>query len=280
MFKAMKMISETSSNNNFTFRSKNKILPIPIIYTKLRHQQGSEAMQRIPIKGYKSFSQGAAIGESSIDMLIRIKKSRGLKYMRTLEFDPYFCDFSGLKELAQALNKFKKTLVSLNLVIRRMTLKDEMERFGPYLLKLRGLTKLRIELPHTQGIVKKDLIILMERCRRCDLLKSLEVYLIGLSSLPNNYRNFGGTFERLRKLENIVYHVHAAHVPAPVTKELQRIKGTIQNKNLKSMTVKLAFKTGWSSYFDGVGTDQIFPTWFRSFSAVANPIHLSFIFDK
>jgi len=69
-------------------------------------------------------------------------------------------------------------------------------------------------------------------------------------------------------------------VPNPDTKAIKKMQQPKKMKNLKSMTMKLGFKTGWSSYFDGVGTEQIFASWIRSFSAVANPIHLSFTFDK
>jgi len=157
---------------------------MPIIYTRLQYREGSETFRKISVKGYRSIFRGTVTGESTIDMLWRIKRSRGLKFMKTLEFDPYFCELSGLQQLAQVLNKFKKTLVSLNVVIRRMELEDKMDRLGSYLPKLMSLKKLRIELPHTQRIVTNDVKILMKGCRKCYLLKSIEVHLIGLSNLP------------------------------------------------------------------------------------------------
>jgi len=167
--------------------------------------------------------------------------------MRNLEFDPYLCEVSGLKQLTQALKKFKKTLLRLNFIIRRVKAEDEIQYFGALLPKLRSLVNLRIEFPKTQGISVNGIKTLIKSCRKCDLLKSLEVHLIGLSLLPRNFRNFGGVFERLQKLENVKYHIQASHAPASMQteEELKQVSKHRKVSNLKSFSLKLGVKSGW-----------------------------------
>jgi len=257
----------------------------PLIYSTFQSQKSSKPIiQKLRLKGYKSISRGKAIGEETIGMLNTVKKSYNLKLMRSLEFDPYFCELSGFKQLSQALKKFKKTLVSLNLMIRRVTTEDEIEYLGAILPRLMNLKKLRIEFPKTQGISANDIKLVMRSCGKCDLLKSLEVHLVGISVLPGNFRNFGGVFERLQKLENIMYHVQANHVPVPSTgpKEEAKLNRVSKPKNimkLKSLTLKFSLKIRWTSYFDGNVNTHVFPTFLTAF-ATANPIRLSLIFDK
>jgi len=169
-------------------------------------------------------------------------------------------------------------------MIRRVTIEDEIEYLGAILPRLMNLKKLRMEFPKTQGISVNDIKAVMRTCRKCDLLKSLEVHLVGISVLPGNFRNFGGVFERLQKLENIMYHVQANYAPAPSTglKHEEKLNKVSKPKNvlkLKSLALKLSLKTIWTSYFDGNGGPQVSPTFLTAF-ATSNPVRLSLTFDK
>lgn len=128
-----------------------------------------------------------------------------------------------------------------------MKAEDEIQYFGALLPKLRSLVNLRIEFPKTQGISVNGIKTLIKSCRKCDLLKSLEVHLIGLSLLPRNFRNFGGVFERLQKLENVKYHIQASHAPASMQteEELKQVSKHRKVSNLKSFSLKLGVKSGW-----------------------------------
>jgi len=51
-------------------------------------------------------------------------------------------------------------------------------------------------------------------------------------------------------------------------------------KNLKSVSMKFAFKTGWASYFDGVELGYGYQVLLQLLPNIANPTLLSLTFDK
>jgi len=66
------------------------ILFSPIIHKKIQ-QKGKDDWRMIPkitSKGYKHISYVAATGESTIEILNKVKKSSNLRFIRNIEFDP------------------------------------------------------------------------------------------------------------------------------------------------------------------------------------------------
>jgi len=64
-----------------------RILPIPIIYAKAKQKQyNSNFNKTFALRGYKSISRLAAVGQFTDENLNKINKSR-LKMARSVEFD-------------------------------------------------------------------------------------------------------------------------------------------------------------------------------------------------
>jgi len=251
----------------------NLIKPIPVKFLNIKnHQKVSRISLKLVCRGYKYISKVGATGEFSATMLEDLHKSQCLKFIRSLEFDPYFCEESGLKPLSKVFKKFNKCIQRANVVIRRLDKEHELNVLCPHLQRLRCLTKLRIDFPSTEGIVQKDFRIFWQGLKRCHLLKNLECNMISLDKIgQKGFRSFAFALHRLYKMENLKYHIKSCITPENDFEDKPaKIKKML---NLKTYHLKISCKTGWTSLTDGAG--QFLPIFLRSFPEALNPIKLT-----
>lgn len=198
------------------------------------------------MKGYKYISRVAASGEYTIEILNKIKKISRLKFIQSLEFDPYLCESTGLKALSEVLMKLKRSLDRLHLVFRRFVRKDELKNFSFCLARLDHMRKIKTEFPHTKGIETQDLRYLQRNCRKFVSLKSAEVKLIGSKNFGKSFSRISEIFKNAINIEEAKSSVYLSHKETPPPESLKNsfpIKRFF--KNLKSFSLKYAFKTDW-----------------------------------
>jgi len=157
-----------------------KISPIPIIYRKL--QNDKKMRTRLVIKGFKSFSKFSACGEDTQRILENLSKSRNMKFIRKLEFDPYLCEKSYIKLFGKALRRFND-IRDLNLVIRRLDYVDESNILGPFMIRLIRLKKLRLELNKIEKLYDEGFIKLARMYGKLYSLRECEQVVLGMDHI-------------------------------------------------------------------------------------------------
>jgi len=145
-------------------------------------------------------------------------------------------------------------------------------RISECLGKLNRLNGLSIEFPSTQGLCEKNLADIAKSLPKCYLLKSLEVKLVWLESIPQSgYIQILRRFGKLLKLEHIKFHPLTFYTPKNEFKDLEV---AIPKIKAKSFDFKSSAKTGWTSMTGD--TIQFLPRYIRSFSEAINPIKFSY----
>jgi len=96
-----------------------------------------------------------------------------------------------------------------------------------------------------------------------------------------NLRKLEGILASSHKLEDIRSEAYFSHINPS---QFENMKRRQQNKrflkDLKYFSAKFAYKTGWSSLFDGEEIGKGFQEYLRQMPSTMNPIHFSIIFDK
>jgi len=82
-------------------------------------------------------------------------------------------------------------------------------------------------------------------------------------------------------LENVCFNLQSSDVVSQKL-ENQNYKEPKLTKfrNMKSFRFKFSFRSVWSSYFDGMGSEQGFATFLKAIPTHLNPTYLSFTFEK
>jgi len=238
-------------------------------------------IHKVPVKGYKYISRVAASGEHTIEILNRIKQTSRLKFIRSLEFDPYFCQSSGLKPLSEVLMKLKRPFDRLNLVFRRFEIEDDLKRFSLCLARSYHVKRIRLEFPHTKGIETQNLKCLQRNCRKFVSLKSAEAKFVGSKHFGKSFNQLSGIFHNAIHIEEAKSSVYLSHKETPPPESLKNnfpFKRFF--KNIKSFSLKYTFKTDWSSYFDGTDPIKGFQVFLQKIPSFLNPVHFSITFDK
>jgi len=279
--KLLKVNSEPDSEF-FPKDKKNgaKIKSIPLIYKRMGYDGDPKRIHKISVKGYKYISRVNASGEYTVEFLNKIQKLSPLKMARRVDFDPYLCETSGLKSLYHVLKKFKGLLKSLNLTFRRFTIKDELKRFCPCLARLNKVKKINVEFPNPQGIDLQDLDDLARYSKRLSL-KSARVSFSGPKDVVRNLYKLEGIIASSHKLEEMRSEAYFSHINSSQFEKIKRKeprKGFF--KDLKYFSAKFAYKTGWSSLFDGEEIGKGFQQYIRQMPSTMNPTHFCIIFDK
>jgi len=146
---------------------------------RIEYRDDLKQVQRLSVKGYKYVSRVQASGEYTAEILKTIKQTSSLKLVRTLDFDPYFCNISELGPLCFVLKKLKRLISNLGIVFRRFTIRDEVKNFSPFLTRLRSLRKIRLEFPNPRGIESQDIFDLTRSLKQLCSLKSADVRFSG-----------------------------------------------------------------------------------------------------
>jgi len=176
-----------SFNKYFSHLSlNNKTHPIPLVRKNLANSPYTR--NRLQIYGYKHFSKVSACGKGTNTVLSHIKYSQNLKTLQTLEFDPYLCDFSYLKNLVRALQKLKD-LKGLNIIVRRVDSTNESNILLPFIKRLAKLKALKIEVPSTQNLNEDGLIDFLRIVKRCYKLRRLETRFVNTAETSNKFEN-------------------------------------------------------------------------------------------
>ncbi len=129
-----------SFNKYFSNLNLGKINPIPL--TRKIQAQSAIKRNRLQIYQYKHFSKVCATGKTTYKVLDHLKNSPSIKTLYSLEFDPYLCDSSYLRNLVQALKRFPK-IKDLDLNIPRVDRKNESNILVPFTKRLTILKALR-----------------------------------------------------------------------------------------------------------------------------------------
>jgi len=162
----------------------NKIPPIPLVRKDLANS--SYTRNRLQIYGYKNFSKVSAVGKGTQKVLSHIKHSQNLKTVQALEFDPYLCDSSYLKDFVRALNKLKD-LKGVNIIVRRVDRTNESNILLPFIKRLAKLKALRIEVPSTENLNEDGLINFLRIVKKCYKLRRLETKFVNTAETSNNF---------------------------------------------------------------------------------------------
>jgi len=221
-------------------------------------------------------SRVVASGEHTNQILRKIKQTTNLKLIRGIDFDPYLCEDSSLRPLSEVLLKLKRPLDRLILIFRRFVVKDELKMFSSFLARHHQLKTLRVDFPNPQGIDTQDVKCLEDTCREFVCLKDVDIGLSGSKNVTKNISNMQGLFRNSAKIEKLKSHVYFYHIePSPFDHFKRKPKRKRFFKNLKSFSMKFAFKTAWASYYDGTDPGQGFHNFFRAIPFIANPVHFS-----
>jgi len=133
----------------------------------------SRLRQRIQIDGDKFFAKLPAAGPETSKIIHGIRRSRSVKWIKKLEFDPYLCDHSHLNDLRKICYKIRD-ISGLNLVIRRVDFPHEIETITPFVSRFLRLRSFRVEFPRTENIDENGLTELYKAIGNCSHLRSLE----------------------------------------------------------------------------------------------------------
>jgi hypothetical protein len=260
------------------------IKPMPIISKKVGNEGDPKLINKIAIKEYKYVSQVAASGEYTHKILNKIKKTSCLKLVRKIDFDPYFCNKSGIKELSEALNRFGNRLSHLILTIRKIEGRNDTRQLSSSLARLNKMKRIKIDIPSKSEMDSKDFKHLDKACKKLYSLKSIDLCLGGSKDTSQDLQTLGSKFQNSHKVEKVSLYVDFSHEKdSPVEDVLRESKGKSRSRAvtpLKSMSFKFGFKTGWASYFDGVGLGQGFNMFVKAMPYFPSPIHFSLRFDK
>jgi len=279
--KLFKLKSDPNSDSFYaTKKYSDKIKPIPLVYKKIRYEGDPKLIGKVSAKGYKYVSRSVVSGEFTIEILEKMKSSC-LKLVRNIDFDPYLCDTSGLKSLFDVLKKFQGCLGGLSLIFRRFTEKDELKKFSPCLARLNRVKKLEIKFPNPKGIEIQDLSDMKKYCQKFCALKSVDMAFDGPKDVMKNIVKMEGMFANSHKIEKINSAVYFNHLNPSQWENLKRKepRKTFLT-HLKSVSIKFAFKTGWSSLYDGNEVMNGFQIYLQEIPQIMNPIHFSLTLDK
>jgi len=166
------------------------------------------------------------------------------------------------------------------LIIRRFTVKDELKKFSLFLARSTNLRRLKIEFADPQGIDKEDVGYLTKSCKKLYFLKSADINLSGSKDVDQNLEKLRGMFVHSKQIEKIKFNVYFCHIEPSPLEYFHKKKKSVFFKNLKSVSMKFAFKTGWASYFDGVELGYGYQFLLQLLPSIANPMNLSLTFDK
>lgn len=164
--------------------------------------------------------------------------------------------------------------------------KNEVKPFSLFLARLNNMTRLKIDISNQSGIDAKDFKDLMQGCKNFASLKVADVRIGGSKNISQSSHRvrdmFRSSSSKLEKIKHFVYFSHTQ--PAVLGSSPKDVAGRQRKPkffpNLKSMSLKFAFKTGWASYFDGNELGLGLQAYFQRMPKLANPIHLSLEFDK
>jgi hypothetical protein len=194
-----------SFSKDFSHLNLGKINPIPL--TRKIQVQSAIEKNRLQIYQYKHFSKVSATGKTTYKVLDHLKNSPSIKTLNSLEFYPYLCDSSYLKDLTQTLKKFPK-IKGLDLNIPRVDRKNESNILVPFTKRLTTLKSLRINLPTTQNITEDGKIQILEITKKGYMLKRLEVRFVNTMESSNKFEMQLMDYNRnQQKLEELtVFH--------------------------------------------------------------------------
>jgi len=209
--------------------------------------------------------------------LKKIKRS-SLKIARNVEFDPYLCDDSGLKTLAEVLKKLRILITDMNLIIRRYKTEKEVENVGLCLRRIRGLKRLRLELIGSSAKFSSELVTnLGKSVSKCYILEALDAKLVHLENMrQKDYVSFAVSYSKLLKLEEVKNQFLSFYTPQS---EFGGAPNKIPKiKKVKRLLVNSSAKTAWASMTDGSG--QFLPALFKYFIGQANLEHYVHLLDN
>jgi len=185
-----------SPNKYFIHLNLGKIDPIPL--TRKIQAQSATTKNRLQIYQYKHFYNIPATGKATSQVLKHLRNSPSIKTLHSLEFDPYLCDSSFLKDLVQTLKKHSK-IKSLDLNIPRVDRTDESNILAPFIKRLTKLKSLRVNLPTTEDITEDGLIQILEATKKCYMLKRFEVKFVNTAEPSNKFEMQLMDFNRRQK---------------------------------------------------------------------------------
>jgi len=257
-----------SLNKCFSYSNPGKVGPIPL--TRKIQAQSAISRNRLQIYQYKSFSKVSATGKSTYNVLNHLKNSPSIKTLHSLEFDPYLCDSSYLKDLVQALKKFPR-IKHLDLNIPRVDRKNESNILVPFTKRLTTLKSLRINLPSTQNITEDGKIQILEITKRGYFLKRLEVRFVNTMEPSNKFEMQLMDYNRKQKKleELVVFHsVRKGTIKEEFDYQMPYKPYTLPLLKKLDMTCSVASE--WSSKTDGEGegTEEFCTQWMARFPNV------------
>jgi len=277
----MKLSSESSLNSFQQLAYHDQMKPMSIPRQRIQYHSNPKLIQRISLKGEKYISRVAATGEYTLKMLNQLKRTSTIKTIQRLEFDPYFCSESGLRQLSVVLKRFKRGLFRIHLVIRRFKTQEEIERFCSFLVRLNNLVELRSELLNSHELDHGRIKKAMKGYQEFSKLKLLEMKVLGFqNSKSNDFQGFRGLLCRTPTMEKLSYQIqcHKLLENKPENTKLLYLKNDLQK--IKSFSLKFSFKTSWIPSFGTEFDKANGPTFWKIIPKIMNPIHLSLSFDK
>jgi hypothetical protein len=191
-----------SFSKDFSHFNFGKINPIPL--TRKIQTQYAITKNRLQIYQYKHFSKVSAIGKSTYKVLNYLNNSPSIKTLHSLEFDPYLCDSSYLKDLSQTLKKLPK-IKGLDMNIPRVDRTNESNILVPVTKRLTELKSLRVNIPTTENITEDGHLQIVGLIKKSYMLKRLEVKFV--NTVQPSYKfdiQLMACHRRQRKLEELV----------------------------------------------------------------------------
>jgi len=262
----------------FSSTKKRIIKPVLLTHCKLQQKQyDSKFNKAFSIRNYKYIAKFAAVGCLTDENLKKIKKS-SLKIARSVEFDPYLCDASGLKTLGEVLKKLRMLIIDINLIIRRFESEKEVENVGLCLRRIRGLKRLRLELIGSSADFSSEMVTnLGKSVSKCYILEALDAKLVHLENMgQKDYVSFAISYSKLLRLEEVKNQFLSFYTPqSEFGGALNKIP---KIKKVKRLLINSSAKTAWASMTDGSG--QFLPALFKYFIGQANLEHYVHLLDN
>jgi len=259
----------------------DQIKPIPMTRQKIECHTNPKLIQKISLKGHKYISRVAASGEHTFEVLNQITKTSTIKVIQSLEFDPYFCSESGLRQLSEVLKKLKRNIFRLHMVIRRFKTQEEIGKFYLFFVRLSNLMELHTEILKTQSLDHKRLHRVMKSYTKLSKLKSLRIKVVGFQSdSSKDFQGFRSLFHKVPKLEKLSYHIQSQKVFVNRADNAKFLRLNNDLHRIKSFSLKFSFKTGWIPSFGTEFDSTNAPTLWKILPQIMNPIHFSLSFNK